>query len=83
MVQRCALIIPSRVPSFSRIGVCVRKLWLKMQSVRNEEEKMKKLFQNFVRSYLGIGWRDLLQILYVDSPSWGASLQQVWLNLDE
>jgi len=54
-----------------------------MQSVRNEEEKMKKLFQNFVRSYLGIGWRDLLQILYVDSPSWGASLQQVWLNLDE
>jgi len=38
---------------------------------------MKKLFQNFACLYLGIGW---LQIWYVDSPSLGASLQQIWLN---
>ena len=39
--------------SFSLIGVCVHKLWLKMRSVRKDEEK--KLFQNFARSYLGTG----------------------------
>jgi len=33
-----------------------------MRSVQKDEEKMKKLFGNFARSYLGIGWRDLLQI---------------------
>jgi len=32
------LISPSCVSSFSLIGVCVSKLWLKMQSVRNEEK---------------------------------------------
>ena len=80
MVQKCALISPLCVPHFSLIGVCNRKLWQKMQSVRNEEEKTKKLFQNFVHLYLGISWYDLHQIWYVDSPSSGASQQQIWLN---
>jgi len=64
---------PSRVPSFCLIGGYDGKLWPKMQSVRNEEEK---LFWNFARSYLGIGWSDLLQIWNVDLRY----LQQVWLN---
>ena len=51
-----------------------------MQSVRNEEEKTKKLFQNFAHSYLGIDWRDLLQIWQLDLPSSGASVEQIWLN---
>ena len=48
-----------------------------MQSMRKDEveEKTKKLFQNFAHSYLGIGRYDLLQIRYVDSTSWGASLK--------
>ena len=50
---------------------------------KTKKKKTKKLFRNFAGSYLGIGWRDLLQIWYVDSPSWGASLQQVWLNSGE
>jgi len=33
-----------------------------MQSVQNEEEKTKKLFQNFARLYIGISWHDLFQI---------------------
>jgi len=44
------------------------------------KKKMKKLFRNFARSFLGMGWHDLLQVWYVDSPSLGASLQQIWLN---
>ena len=47
-----------------------------MQSVWNEEEKTK-LFQNFARSYLRIDWHDLLEIWYVDSPSAGASMEQI------
>jgi len=42
LVRRCALISPSRVPSFSLIGGCDCKVWLKMQSVRNEEEAKNK-----------------------------------------
>ena len=45
------------------------------------KKKMKKLFWNFVCSYLRIGWHDLLHIWYANSPSSGASLQQIWLNL--
>ena len=44
------------------------------------KKKTKKLVWNFARSYLGIGWRDLLQIWYVDPPSSGASLRSIWLN---
>ena len=53
-VQRCAL-IPLRVPSFSLIGACIHILWLKIQSVRNEdeEEEKTKIRINFARSYLG------------------------------
>ena len=41
----------------------------------------KKIFWNFACLYLGIGWCNLLRIWYVDSPSSGASQQQIWLNL--
>jgi len=40
------------------------------------KKKTKKLFCNFACPYFGIGWHDLLQIWYVDSPSSGASQQQ-------
>jgi len=45
------------------------------------KKKRKQLFQNFGRSYLGIGWHNLLQTWYVDSPSLGATQQYVWFNL--
>jgi len=48
---------------------------------KNKKKKMEKLFQNFVCSYLEIGWHDLLQNWNVDLPSSGASPQQVSLNL--
>ena len=42
------------------------------------EMKMKKKAKKFkryvVRSYLGNGWSELLQIWYVDSPNWPALL---------
>jgi len=41
----------------------------KMQSVQKDRKKQSKLFQNFARSYLGIGWYNLLQIWYVNLPS--------------
>ena len=47
---------------------------------RVRRKKTKKLFWNFAHLYLGIGWHDLLQIFYIDSPSSGASQQLVWLN---
>jgi len=37
----------------------------------------EEIISKFARSYLRIGWHDLLQIWNVDSPSSGASLQQV------
>jgi len=43
LVRRCALISPLRVQSFSLIGGCDGKLWPKMQSVRNEEEKNEEI----------------------------------------
>ena len=64
---------PSTVPNFSLIGARIRVLWRILRSVRNEEveeEKTKKLKQNFVRSYLGNGWTDFLQIWYVDSHNY-------------
>ena len=49
-----------------------------MANLRNEEDeeekKPKKLKRNFVRSYLGNGWSDFLQIWYVDSLNWAARL---------
>ena len=54
-------------------------------NVRNEikKKKTKKLKRNFVRSYLGNGWSDFLQIWYVDYPNWAARLQQIWFQSDK
>ena len=69
---------PLSVPNFSPIRACILVLWRILRSVRNEEdeeeEKTKKLKRNFVRSYLGNGWTDFLQIWYVDSPNRAARL---------
>ena len=48
-----------------------------------KKKKTKKLKRNFVRSYLGKGWSDFLQIWYVDSPNWAARLQQIWFQSDK
>ena len=75
LVLRSALLSPSSVPNLSPIGERFRVLWQILRSVRNEEEeKTKKLKQTFVRSHLGNGWSDFLQIWYVDSPNWPALL---------
>jgi len=47
---------------------------------KQTNKKVEKLRWHFAHSYLGIGWRDLFQIWYLDSPSLGASQQQIWLN---
>ena len=54
-------------------------------SVRKDEEekKTKKNKRNFGRSYLGNGLSDFLQIWNVDSPSWRATLQQIWFQSDK
>ena len=67
---------PLNVLNFSPIRARIRVLWRILRSARNEdeEEKRKKLKRKFVRSYLGNGWRDFLQIWYVDSPNWAARL---------
>ena len=65
---------PLSVPNFSPIRARIRVLWRILRNEEDEEEKMKKLKRNFVRSYLGNGWSDFLQIWYVDSPNWAARL---------
>ena len=67
---------PLSVPNFSPLRARIRVLWRILPSVRNEDEekKTKKLKRNFVRSYLGNGWTNFLQIWYVDSPNWAARL---------
>ena len=54
-------------------------------SVRKDEEekKRRKKKRNFGRSYLGNGLSDFLQIWNVDSPSWRATLQQIWFQSDK
>ena len=54
-------------------------------SVRKDEEekKRRKKKQNFGHSYFGNGLSDFLQIWNVDSPSWRATLQQIWFQSDE
>ena len=78
---------PLSVPNFSQIRVRIRVLWRILRSVQNEEDeeenKTKKLKRNFVRSYLGNGWSDFLQIWYVDYPNWAARLQQIWFQSDK
>ena len=69
---------PLSVPNFSPIRARICVLWRILRNVRNEEveeeKKTKKLKRNFVRSYLGNGWSDFLQIWCVDSPCWPAPL---------
>ena len=60
--------------------VCEMK---KMKKKKKKKKKTKKLKRNFVRSYLGNGWSDFLQIWYVDYPSWAARLQQIWFQSDK
>ena len=77
---------PLSVPNFSQIRARIRVLWRILRSVRNEEDeekKTKKLKRNFVRSYLGNGRSDFLQIWYVDYPNWAARLQQIWFQSDK
>ena len=86
LVRRSSLMSPLSVPNFSQIRARIRVLWRILRSVRNEddeEEKTKKLKRNFVRSYLGNGWSDFLQIWYVDYPNWAARLQQIWFQSDK
>ena len=82
LVLRSAVMSPLCVPNVSPIGAHIHVLWQILQSVRNEEEKTKKLKQTFVRSYLRNGWSDFLQIWYVDSPNRPALLYQIWFQLD-
>ena len=44
--------------------------------------KRRRKKRNFGRSYLGNGLSDFLQIWNVDSPSWRATLQQIWFQSD-
>ena len=56
---------PLSVPNFSPIRARIRVLWWILRSVRNEEveeEKNEEIKRNFVRSYLGNGWSNFLQI---------------------
>ena len=66
---------PLSVPNFGPIRARICVLWWILRSVRNEvEEKNEEIKRNFVRSYLGNGCSDVLQIWYVDSPYWPAFL---------
>ena len=61
---------PLSVPHFNHsehaFMLRIHVLWRILRNVRNEfeevEEKTKKIKRNFVRSYLGNGWSDFLQI---------------------
>ena len=46
-------------------------------------KRLRKKKPNFGRSYLGNGLSDFLQIWNVDSPSWRATLQQIWFQSDK
>ena len=50
---------------------------------RRRKKKQRKKKRNFGHSYLGNGLSDFLQIWNVDSPSWRATLQQIWFQSDE
>ena len=55
-------------------------------SVRKDEEEKEKNEEkkpNFGRLYLGNGFSDFLQNWNVDSPSWRATLQQIWFQSDK
>ena len=48
-----------------------------------KKKTKKKKKRNFGHSYLGNGLSDFLQIWNIDSPSWRATLQQIWFQSDE
>ena len=50
---------------------------------RRRRKKRRKKKRNFGRSYLGNGLSDFLQNWNVDSPSWRATLQQIWFQSDK
>ena len=72
--------LPFCAPNFKAIGVriCV---YINFCRCAKDEEQEKK--RNFGRSYLGNGFSDFLQIWNVDSPSWRATLQQIWFQSDK
>ena len=47
------------------------------------KRRRRKKKRNFGRSYLGNGLSDFLQMWNVDSPSWRATLQQIWFQSDK
>jgi len=71
LVQRFALMCPFFVPSFRHFIV----IFLSMQE--KEEKNDETLGDCFSKKWL----ERLFQIWYADSPTWWASLQQIWLNL--
>ena len=76
---------PLSVPNFSQIRA--RMVYGEFCEVcemkKMKKKKTKKLKRNVVRSYLGNGWSDFLQIWYVDYPNWAARLQQIWFQSDK
>ena len=68
---------PLSVPNFRPMRARIRVLWRiceVCEMKKMKKKKTKKLKRNVVRSYLGNGWSDFLQIWYVDSPNWAARL---------
>ena len=83
--------LPFCVPNFKVIGARVCILYQFVQVCENTRKKKNKIKKknnqekkrNFGRSYLGNGLSDFLQIWNVDSPSWRATLQQIWFQSDK
>ena len=50
---------------------------------RRRRKKKRRKKRNFGHSYLGNSLRDFLHIWNVDSPSWWATLQQIWFQSDK
>ena len=74
--------LPFCVPNFMVIGarVCVLYQFLQVCEKTKRKKKNEEKKRNFGRSYLGHGFSDFLQIWNVDSPSWRATLQQIWFQ---
>ena len=82
----CAFGLPFCVPNFKAIGarVCVYSNFCKCaKRGRKKKKNEEKKNRTFGHSYLGNGLSDFLQIWNVDSPSWRATLQQIWFQSDK
>ena len=55
-------------------------IFASVQKDKEGKEKKRRKNRNFGCSYLGNGLSDFLQIWNVDSPSWWATLQKIWLK---